>query len=203
MRKMIRRIGICFFVGAFVWCVGVLADRNTLNEELIRLHVVANSDSEADQALKLRVRDAIMASLNKAMSDVTDVEAAKAYIRENIPKIQQVANTVLKEAGLQETAVVTFCREAFDTRYYDTFTLPAGVYESLRVTIGEGQGRNWWCVVFPTLCIPVAAEEFSAVAAGAGFSDALNGALTGEYGYELRFFFLDVLGKVENILCLE
>lgn len=203
MRKLIKRVTICALVAALVWCFGVIRDRKQLNENLIRLHVVANSDSPEDQTVKLQVRDAVMESLRSAMGQVADVEEAKSYIRENLPKLQKVANLALTEAGFSETAVVSFCREAFDTRYYDTFTLPAGVYEALRITIGEGKGHNWWCVVFPTLCLPAAGEDVSAVAAGAGFSDSLSQALTGEGELELRFFLLDWLGKVENIFHLE
>ena len=200
MRKLIRRIGFCFLLAALVWCGTLIADRQTLNEELIRLHVVANSDSDEDQAVKLRVRDAVIESLRSAMEGVADVEEAKAYLQENLPRIQQVANDTLEALGCDCEAVVTLCKETFDTRYYDTFTLPAGVYEALRITIGEGEGHNWWCVVFPTLCVPATSEGFADVAAGAGFSEELNGALTGEEEYEVRFFLLDVLGRVENLL---
>ena len=137
------------------------------------------------------------------MADVADVDQAKAYMRENLPKIQMVANEVLTQAGFDPDAVVTLCRETFDTRVYDTFTLPAGVYESLRIVIGEGEGRNWWCVVFPSLCIPAAGEGFEDVAAGAGFPDTLSNTLTGEEGYEIRFFLLDALGRLENIFFQE
>lgn len=193
-----RRVLFCLVLAATVWCAGILADRNRLNEELIRLHVVAASDSTEDQAIKLRVRDAVLEGLQQAMEEISDVEAAKAYLRENLPKVTALANNALKAAGYDGEAVVTFCRENFDKRIYDTFTLPAGVYESLRIVIGEGEGKNWWCVVFPEFCIPAAGTEFEDVAAGAGFSDSLTGALTGEEPYEIRFFLLDLLGKLEN-----
>lgn len=176
----------------------MISDREKLNAELIRLHVVANSDSDADQTIKLRVRDAVVESLRSAMGDVTDIDQARAYIRENLPKIQQTANETLKALGCDETAVATLKEEVFDTRYYDTFTLPAGVYEALRITIGEGQGQNWWCVVFPTLCVPATSDGFEDVAAGAGFPDTLTAALEGEEGYEVRFFLLDALGRLEG-----
>jgi len=203
MRKLWNRLVFCFLLAVFFWCGTLIADRQRLSEELIRLHVVANSDSQADQTVKLQVRDAVVESLQMAMTNVGDMEQAKAYLEENLPKIQAVADSVLAQAGFDTEAVVTLCREAFDTRFYDTFTLPAGVYESLRITIGEGEGKNWWCVVFPTLCIPATSEGFEDVAAGAGFSDALNGALTGEEGCEVRFFLLDLLGRAENIFFLE
>lgn len=198
MKKILKRIGLCACVAALFWTWGVVADRETLNAELIRLHVVANSDSEEDQAIKLRVRDAVVESLQTAMADVTDIDQARTYIRENLPKIQQTANEALKALGCEDTAVATLDEEIFDTRYYDTFTLPAGVYEALRITIGEGEGKNWWCVVFPTLCVPATSEGFGDVAAGAGFPDALTAALEGEEGYEVRFFLLDVLGRLEG-----
>ena len=94
--------------------------------------------------------------------------------------------------------MVTFCKENFGTRLYDTFRLPAGIYEALRITIGEGEGQNWWCVAFPTLCVPATSEGFEGVAAGAGFPDRLNEALKDQESYSIRFFLLDCMGRVEN-----
>lgn len=198
MRKVVQSVALCAMAAVLFWCGGVIADREKLDRDLIRLHVVAASDSEKDQAVKFRVRDAVVESLQSAMDQATDVEAAKAYLQENLPKIQATANRVLEELGLEPNAVVTFCKEQFDTRVYDTFTLPAGIYDSLRVVIGEGEGHNWWCVVFPSLCLPTTAEAFQEVASGAGFSEPLTGALTGEKEYELRFFLLDWLGRLRS-----
>ena len=89
-------------------------------------------------------------------------------------------------------------REPFPTREYDTFVLPAGIYEAIRVTIGTGEGKNWWCVVFPRLCISASTDAFADTAAGAGFSDPLTGALTGNENYQVRFFLLECIGWVEN-----
>lgn len=198
MKKICKRIAICACIAALIWGWSIVNDRQKLNEELIRLHVVAASDSEKDQAIKLRVRDAVVESLSDAMADFTDISQARAYLEENLPKIRQAANDTLKALGCDEEVTVTLEKEVFDTRYYDTFTLPAGVYEALRVTIGEGEGQNWWCVAFPTLCIPAASEGFEDVAAGAGFSESLTAALEGKNGYEVRFFLLDALGKLEG-----
>ena len=198
MRKMGRRVLFCLVLAATVWCAGILADRNRLNEELIRLHVVAASDSTEDQAIKLRVRDAVLEGLQQSMEEISDVEAAKAYLQENLPKVTALANNALKAAGYDGEAVVTFCRETFGKRVYDTFALPAGIYESLRIVIGEGEGKNWWCVVFPSFCMPATTDGFEEVACGAGFSDTLTDTLKGEH--EIRFFFLDMLGSVENFL---
>ena len=199
MKKIVKRVALCLSVAVLIFLAGIMADRRTLRESLIRLHVVANSDSAEDQAIKLQVRDAVVESLQDAMADIADMEQAKAYIQENLPKIQTVANQVLFDAGVDVDAVVTLAEETFVTRYYDTFTLPAGVYEALRITIGEGEGHNWWCVVFPNLCLPATSDGFSDVAAGAGFDSTLTATLKEEFGFEIRFFLLDKLGELENM----
>ena len=200
MRKKWKTILVCACIPALLWSYRLCADRQQLREGLIRFHVVANSDSPQDQAVKLQVRDAVLESIRADLQNVADVEAAKAYLRENLPKIRQIADETLAAAGFSQETAVSLCREAFDTRVYDTFTLPSGVYESLRIVIGEGQGHNWWCVAFPDLCLPAASEEFADAAAGAGFSDSLTDTLADSEEYEIRFFLLDALGRLENIL---
>lgn len=197
MEKKARCLVFCLLLAVSVWTLGLLRDRQYLNQELIRLHVVANSDSEDDQNIKLRVRDAIVESLSEGMADIGNVQAAKAYLRENLSKIETIANNTLEAAGVDSRAVVTLCRETFDIRKYDTFTLPAGVYESLRVVIGEGEGHNWWCVAFPTLCTSATTEGFEMAAQTAGMDDTLSETLTGDY--QLRFYLLNALGRVENL----
>ena len=127
-----------------------------------------------------------------------DVEQAKSYLRDHLSELQTLANQVLREAGFSETAAVSLNSEAFPTREYDTFSLPAGIYQSLRVTIGAGAGQNWWCVVFPEFCVPATSAGMENVAASSGFPDSLTQALTGNEDYQIRFFLLDCLGKLEN-----
>ena len=203
MRKIKACLGICLFIWVLMGVCSVSSQRKLLNEGLIRLHVVANSDSAEDQRIKLLVRDAVTKSLSAHMAEFTDVEQAKTYIRKHLSQIQTVANEALKQAGVEPAAVVSFAKERFCTRFYDTFRLPAGVYESLRISIGEGEGKNWWCVVFPTFCVPATADGFETVAVGAGFDGSLVGALEGEKEYEIRFFLLDLLGKGENMFFRE
>lgn len=200
MGRMVRRIVLCAVLACGVWTGMLLADRQKLNEELIRLHVVANSDSEIDQNLKLRVRDAILDSLQEGISQLTDVQQAKAYLYDKLPQLQQVAQQTLEQAGTYFPVTVSLEKEAFPRRQYDTFSLPAGVYHALRITIGTGEGHNWWCVVFPTLCVPATAEGFEQTAACADFSDDLTATLEGQPGYEVRFYLLDALGRLENFL---
>ena len=198
MGKFVKRIWICLLTAVLIWCAGLLSDRQLLRSGIIRLHVVANSDTREDQSVKLQVRDAVIQSIRTQLESISDVEEARAYLHSSLPKLQKVANKVLESAGVESRAVVTLCKEAFDTREYDTFTLPAGVYESLRIVIGEGKGHNWWCVAFPSLCIPETREVFVQEASGTGLSEATCAALTAE-DRTIRFFFLDKLGELENI----
>ena len=191
--------GFCLLIPAVLWCGSVVSNRLALRENLIRLHVVAASDSEEDQAVKLRVRDALISALEAPMAGITDKDEARACLQEKLPELQSIAQRVLLNSGCEAPVLVSLTEEAFDTRVYDTFTLPAGVYDTLRVTIGEGEGRNWWCVVFPTLCLPATSEGFEELARTNGMDAALACALSGEDGYELRFYFLDLLGNLENM----
>lgn len=193
MLKHLKRIGFCACLVGAVWIGGLLGDAQQLREDILRLHVVANSDSAEDQEVKLQVRDAILGSLEDGLQDLTDMDQVLAYVEEMLPKLEQVANEVLQEAGFDETATVSLTEEAFDIREYETFTLPSGIYNSLRIVIGEGEGHNWWCVVFPQMCMEATSEEVMEVS---NFSDTLNGTITGEY--ELRFWLLDQLGKLGN-----
>lgn len=199
MKKTLKAITFCAGLTALVLSVGLLRDRQMLGSQLIRLHVVANSDTENDQAVKLLVRDAIVENLTQQMQDATDPEQAKAYLQEQLPKLQELANDTLAAAGSMHKAVVTLAKEAFPLREYDTFSLPSGVYESLRIVIGEGQGHNWWCVVFPQLCLPAVSDGVYDAAAEVGFSDNLTDALT-KPETSVRFYLLDRLGELENFL---
>lgn len=200
MGRCLKRIAICLLAACIAWATMLIADKEKLQKELIRLHVVAASDSDEDQALKLQVRDAVVESLRAELENVADPRQAKAYLQENLPKIECLANQVLRAAGCPDVATVSLQLEEFATRYYDTFTLPAGIYEALRITIGEGEGQNWWCVVFPSLCVGATVAEFEEIAHCAGISDSLTDTLAGKSGYEVRFFFLDALGRLENFL---
>jgi stage II sporulation protein R len=193
MKRHIRRIALVAFVVMCIYGWGIVTDSQALQEELLRLHVVGASDSKEDQEVKLRVRDAVLECV-ASLGDPQTAREAKGLLEENLPAILDAANRALD--GL-DTATVTLCREVFPVREYDSFTLPSGVYESLRVKIGEAEGRNWWCVVFPSLCIPAAGKNIDTVAAGAGFSDTLTEAITAPER-ELSFFFLDLLGKAES-----
>ena len=165
-------------------------EQQALAGKLVRLHVVANSDSPEDQAVKLQVKDAVLVSLGETLEKGLSPQAAREYLENNLDKIQKIANTALETLGMEDRAVVQLCREAFETRQGEGITLPAGIYQALRITIGNGQGHNWWGVLFPELCY------------GTGESSpaSLVGAVTGEETGKIRFFLLEKLGQLENYL---
>lgn len=121
-------------------------------DNLIRLHVIANSDDPADQALKRDVRDAIMAAMGPVFGQASSIDEARDLVRENLGRLQDITRDRIRAFGVDYDVQVELGRFPFPTRSYGNFALPAGEYEALRVVIGRGEGRNWWCVLFPPLC---------------------------------------------------
>ena len=193
MKKQLRRISLVAAVVACVFIWGIATDSRELREGLLRLHVVGASDSQEDQEVKLLVRDAVLASLEEGLQDLTDPELACDYVARMLPKVEAAANRCLQAAGFSDSVQVSLTEEAFPTREYDTFSLPAGVYRALRIVIGEGEGRNWWCVVFPQLCM---GEDFVETASVAGVDEELAGTLEGDR--EIRFWLLEKWGELKN-----
>ena len=195
MRKTVIISAVLILV---VFVLGLANDLAGLEDGLVRLHVVGASDSEEDQAVKLLVKDAVAEHLQESLMGAQTREEALELLRQELPKVEEIANRVLSENGFSETVQVTLTEEEFPRRDYDTFSLPAGIYQSLRVRIGEAAGKNWWCVVFPSFCLGAASEDLRDTAAGAGFSEVLTDTISGEPEYELRFFLLDCLGQLQN-----
>ncbi len=145
---------ICAILAAFL--AGFVRDcdkeAQALSDKLIRLHVVANSDSEDDQALKLAVRDAVLEEVRTRLKGVTGVSEAHRILVGSLSDLSAAGSRVVSQWGADYTVSASLKRENFPTVDYDTFSLPAGSYESLRVEIGKAEGHNWWCVVFPPVC---------------------------------------------------
>lgn len=159
-------------------------------EKLIRLHVTAHSDSEHDQAVKLQVRDAVL--------EVTD-GLSREELADSLPQIREAARDCLRALGESHTVNVTLGYEHFPTRLYDCFSLPAGVYETLRVQIGDGAGHNWWCVAFPSLCLRASMDEMQAAAVSAGFEQEELKLITEDGGqYVLKFKLLEMLDALKE-----
>lgn len=171
-------------------CLGTWAQgrQNGLSSKLLRLHVIAASDEEAEQALKLRVRDAVLEYLSPRLADAADIDQAQSILRQELEGVRQAA----ERAAEGRSVTVELGRERYPTKHYEGFTLPAGKYESLRVTLGQGQGRNWWCIVFPPVCL--SASQSDTVEQQLGEED-FRLISEGE-GYELRFRVLELWGEL-------
>ena len=168
-----------------------------LAARLVRLHVIAVSDDDAEQAVKLQVRDAVLAYLEPQLADVTDIGAAEQLIAGDLDGIARAAQAAAGERLVR----VTLGPEHYPTRDYGTFALPAGVYTSLRVTLGAGAGHNWWCVIFPSLCVPATADGFAEAAAAGGFSTGEIRLLTqADPAYTVKFRSLELLQALKSRL---
>jgi stage II sporulation protein R len=127
-------------------------DPLVIPQEAIRLRILANSDSEGDQALKRLVRDAVNKEITEWVSELTSIEEARSLIKSRLPEIQEIAEHVVKEENSDQTVKANFGKVDFPTKLYGQFLYPAGEYEAILITLGEGDGANWWCVLFPPLC---------------------------------------------------
>lgn len=196
MKKRYLSLGLALLSAGMIITGTILqAQQQRLAEHMIRLHVVANSDSADDQALKLEVRDAVLDVTDRLLTDADDPREALA---QGLPEIAEAAEARLLALGREARVQVRLGKEVFPTREYDTFTLPAGVYESLRVTIGEGEGHNWWCVVFPSLCLSASMDELEQSVAAAGMTDGDFRLITSDAaGVTLKFKSLELLQKLK------
>lgn len=128
-------------------------------EDTVRLHILANSNSDDDQALKLKVRDKLLSEYGEALRGCGSKSVAEETVRELLPEIESTAEELIQEMGYSYTVRATLTEEWYETRDYEDFSLPCGTYSSLRVIIGEGEGQNWWCVMYPPLCMELATED--------------------------------------------
>jgi stage II sporulation protein R len=148
---------LSLFIITMVYIVYPYENIHTSNEmdikkEVIRFHVIANSDSPEDQELKLKVRDEILSEVGEKFGDSSSIEESRSIIEKNMKGIKHIAEEEIKRQGKDYGVRVILGKDTFPTKSYGKLTLPAGEYEALKVIIGEGRGKNWWCVMFPPLC---------------------------------------------------
>lgn len=169
---------------------------SNIREKMLRMHVIANSDSEADQALKLKVRDAVLAEGREIFDGSVTADDAKAKILPQTQRLRNAALRVIENEGFEYDVKITVEKEYFNTRTYDnSVTLPAGYYTAVKVIIGEGKGHNWWCVMFPPMCLPAATKECE-------LSDVLEKSETeiveGGSKYKLKFKIVEIYEKISE-----
>lgn len=179
------------FTAAGVQIQAALADK------MLRLHVIANSDSAEDQALKLKVRDSVLREVELLTENDDSVGMARTDVAAGFSAIQQAAEDVIAAEGYTYDVCLSLGETYFPTKDYDGFSLPAGRYDALRVVIGDGAGQNWWCVLFPPFCTTAAFEE-EAVAAGLDEDEIRLMSSDGEY--ELRFRLVEWISRLREFL---
>lgn len=204
-QRTLRRWELALLLGtALAALLGVWLDgqQSALAGKVIRLHVIANSDTAADQALKLAVRDRILEEAEDLFAPGASLEEARAALEEALPALAAAGAEAVGEQGY--TYPVSAALEDgvwFPTKEYGDFALPAGQYTALRLTIGEGAGQNWWCVVFPPLCLGSVSETAAETAAGSGFSREEIALIAGEdEGYVVKFKAIELWEELQSWL---
>lgn len=176
-------MGLCVLLSL----TGAAGTRDRISGAVLRLHVIANSDNDADQGIKLAVRDALLKE-SRTLAAAESKRQAERQTEKLLRRFRRVAEQTVAENGASDSVEVSLERASFPTRTYGEVTLPAGEYDALRVVIGEGKGQNWWCVMFPPLCLPAAEKSTS-------LEDVLDDEALAfarqQPQYELRFWLLE------------
>ena len=200
MRKLLTFIA--------VFCVAILLTfllpthgEAEVYHSVIRLHVIANSDNDDDQRLKLKVRDDVLALTNELLSDTADIKQAQKIFEDNLDTIEEIAKKRIKEEGYSYNVSVCLTEEKYPTKSYESLCFPAGKYLSLQIKIGAAEGQNWWCVLFPPLCMSAASVTDAADALiEVGFTADQYKIITEstEASYNVRFKSLETIENAIN-----
>ena len=188
------------FMIALLWGVTTAQAQGELADRVIRIHVIANSDSEEDQQLKLEVRDAVLELVAEAGEGVNDPAEMAQRLLPKLPELERAGEEVLRDRGCGDEVTATLTRCWFPTKHYSDFAFPAGEYTALRLVIGEGAGENWWCVAFPPLCVGAAAGSIEEAVAVGHFTQEQGQLLTAQTGeYVLKFKSMELLGVIKGL----
>ena len=180
------------FTVIFTLITPAVAMSEDISTKVFRLHILANSDSEDDQKLKLKVRDKILSVSDKMYNNCATVDDAVNTAKNNIDLFESTAAKVIIDNGYTYPVKAYVTKEYFDTRKYDNFTLPAGEYDSLKIEIGSAKGHNWWCVMFPSVCISGCVDDFDKSLS----NDEIKMITDGKYKY--KFKVVEVYEKIKS-----
>ena len=196
---------LCFvcIISLTVMLIGIIPvhGEEKIYDDVLRLHVIANSDSEEDQALKLKVRDAVLESVAAMLDHCEGFDDALSVIsqQKSIDTITRVAQNTVEREGYDYTVTVTVGEERYPRKSYESLCFPSGTYTSLRVEIGESVGQNWWCVLFPRLCLGAASSggnEDCFIQAGFTPEQYKTVTQTDEPRYEVKFKLLEIIDSL-------
>ena len=159
MKIFVKSACIAFVLVVIYSLIPFQAQCDNISNDVFRLHILANSDSDYDQSVKLKVRDRVLEYSKSLFESASSKEEAESLISQNLDDITRVAQNELQNLGCDKTVKAEIKKMYFTTRYYDSYTLPSGMYDALRITIGSGKGHNWWCVMYPSICVGAASEQ--------------------------------------------
>lgn len=200
----LKAIDISVFLTLIICIIATVSFENDckgIREEVLRLHVIANSDEDYDQELKLKVRDAVLNSGEEVFSGSEDIISAESEIADKKDVILHSAVETIRNLGYDYDVKVELARSYFPTRTYDNLTLPAGYYKAVRIIIGEGKGKNWWCIMFPPLCLPSATKKDEII--GNFLTEEEMNIVTADPDYEVRFWIVEKYYELKNKLFVE
>ena len=183
-------------------CTYFAGAAQSVREDVVRLHILANSDSEKDQNIKLKVRDALLEKNTLILSDGVNQDNAVEYFELSKDELLETARDVLRENGFDYDVKVYLEKEYFETREYGELIFPAGEYTALKVVLGEGKGRNWWCVMFPPLCVPAADDIEVKNNTEDYLTESGNEIVNGGKKYIMKFKLLEMYEELKNKIIL-
>ena len=183
MKKLLLPAFTLLLAALFIAVLPTEADA-AIYEDTIRIHILASSDGEEDQRIKLEVRDRLLLEYGTVFADTENIREAEIRLQAALPEIEKSVNEWVSPYGYGASASLSV--EWFDTRIYEGFSLPAGYYTSLIISLGEGEGKNWWCVMYPPMCLDVATEKV-------GYTEAERGLIGGKY--RVKFKLLELISK--------
>ena len=200
----LKAIDISVFLTLIICIIATVSFENDckgIREEVLRLHVIANSDEDYDQELKLKVRDAVLNSGEEVFSGSEDIISAESEIADKKDIILHSAVETIRNLGYDYDVKLELARSYFPTRTYDNLTLPAGYYKAVRIIIGEGKGKNWWCIMFPPLCLPSVTKK-DEIISNFLTEEEMN-IVTADPDYEVRFWIVEKYYELKNKLFVE
>lgn len=193
MKIFIKSLCVGFVVAVLFAFLPFEGECREISNQVFRVHILANSDSEEDQQLKLKVRDAIIKECDALFSDVHSKEEAKSITLENLPYFIKVAENVIKSEGYDYTVTAAVKNICFDTRYYEDITMPGGFYDALQIKIGKAEGKNWWCVMYPSLCLYSASDNDTL---DEKLSDTQYDIISSDTEFEIRFKVVEIFNSI-------
>ena len=185
---------ILLLIAVIIIAVTPTEKEGAIYKDTVRLHILANSDSEADQSLKICIRDRILEKYGQELKNALNKEDAEKKIASLTDEIKRDTNLWIQELGAEYTADIELGEEWYETRVYEEFTLPSGYYTSLRIMLGKAEGKNWWCVMYPPLCLDLATEDAPGDDAIVGYTKEET-ALISNSGYNVKFKILEILSQ--------